>query len=231
MENQPGDRPNDPQAPPRPRFTSSTLGFAFVVLLLFLLLYFTTEGRRKAEISYGLFRQQLDAGNVEQVEFISRYELRGKLKQIPEELKGKTKSDAELEFFVVLSPLVGEELDRELLAKLPPTEGQAPLYMAEEPTSESQVFLVSLFLFVMLIFIVFWFMFRRARDQFLGGRHAQRLQQEPGQAVRRRRASRSPSTTSPAWRTSRTSCRRSSSSSRARRSFSGSAAAFPRACC
>lgn len=169
MENQPGDRPNDPQATPRPRFTSSTLGFFLFVLLLCGLVYFANEGGQKSPVSYGLFRQQLAAGNVQQVEFVSKYEIRGKFKQLPLELQGRaTKRNDGLEFSVYLSPLVGDELDRELLEKLVPTAGNANRYGAQQPPSEMP-YLLLLFLGPALLVLLLWLMFRRARDQFLGG--------------------------------------------------------------
>jgi cell division protease FtsH len=170
MENQPGEQPNDQQATPRPRFTSSTLGFFFVVLLLFLLLYFTTDGRPKNPLSYGLFRDQLKAGNVASVEFVSKYEIEGKFKALPPELADKAGKRADdLEFSVVLSPLVGEELDQELLEKLGPVAGNLNRYAAQEPTNETPYLLLLFFLGPALLIVILWFMFRRARDQFLGG--------------------------------------------------------------
>ncbi len=170
MENKPGDRPTDDTPTPRPRFTSSTLGFLFVVMLVLLLFYFRNDAGRKTPISYGLFRQQLSAGNVQELEFASKYEISGKFKQLPPELKEKAeKRNAGVDFTVVLSPLVGEELDQELLAKLAPVEGNLDRYKALQPSDDAAYLMLMLFLVPALLIVVLWFMFRRARDQFLGG--------------------------------------------------------------
>lgn len=170
MENQSGESPNSEQSPPRSRFTNSTLGFFFIVLLVFGLLYFTKDARRQTDVSYGLFRQQLAAENVAQAEFVGKYEIHGKFKKQPEELKAKAKTADQVDFTVVLPQIVGEELDRELLDKLPPPSEENPnRYEAQEPTDGTALLLTVSIMIPLLLFVALWFMFRRARDQFLGG--------------------------------------------------------------
>ena len=62
----------------------------------------------------------------------------------------------------MLSPLVGEDLDKELLAKGVRIE-------AAHPTDSAGLLLIVYMVVTVLLFAGVWMMFRRARDQFMGG--------------------------------------------------------------
>ncbi|HVX64323.1 MAG TPA: ATP-dependent metallopeptidase FtsH/Yme1/Tma family protein, partial [Pirellulales bacterium] len=193
MDNQPagmGPAP-DKQAAQRPRPTPS-----FMVLLLFALviasmLYFGGESAKRTEISYGKFVEELKAGNVAEATVGSR-EIYGKFKPgypKPEKEKraekgreeksatgkqappaGKKQASAKSaakgegeEFVVVTSPVAGQELDGLLLKYL------GENYKAREETDSLALQMLFLLGLPLLLFAGMWLMFRRARDQFMGG--------------------------------------------------------------
>jgi cell division protease FtsH len=193
MDNQPagtGPAP-DKQAAQRPRPTPS-----FMVLLLFALviasmLYFGGESAKRTEISYGKFVEELKAGNVAEATVGSR-EIYGKFKPgypKPEKEKrtekggmekpatdkqkpaaGKKEASAKSaakgegeEFVVVTSPVAGQELDGLLLKYL------GENYKAREETDSLALQMLFLLGLPLLLFAGMWLMFRRARDQFMGG--------------------------------------------------------------
>ena len=61
------------------------------------------------------------------------------------------------------------------------------------------------------LFIFFWLSYRRSRDQFMGGGFLSGFSKSTARSVTSRRTRRSRSTTWPAWRASKPTCRRSSS--------------------
>jgi len=137
----------------------------FVGLVLFLTLISNSASRR-AEITYSFFRQQLEEDNVAEVEYVGQRIL-GKFKEAPTDPKGKPNEEGERpklreEFVVVLSPLVQEQLDDEILESVPVVD-------AREETDNTLVFFIAYFGITLLLFAGIWFMFRRARDQFAGG--------------------------------------------------------------
>jgi cell division protease FtsH len=150
-----------------------------------LLLYVSTESRQRQRITYGLFRSELQADNVAEVEFVSRYEVHGRFKKPPAmrtaddkdtgdktapQTPKATADSSKLDFSVTLSPLVGEELDQLLLDKLARApEGGIERYAAQEPSDGTGLVLFASFIVPLLLFVALWFMFRRARDQFMGG--------------------------------------------------------------
>ncbi|MDH3718129.1 MAG: ATP-dependent zinc metalloprotease FtsH [Planctomycetota bacterium] len=156
---------------PRPRLNATSLVFLAVLLLALGMLVFTNTGPKRSGISYDFFRSQLEAGNIAQIE-IDGQNVYGKFKEPPskpkdtEAEKGKSAEKAPekyLEHFsVVLSPLVGEDLDKELLERGVVIRPQVP--------TDSTSMLIFVYLFVtILLFVAFVTMFRRARDQFMGG--------------------------------------------------------------
>ena len=164
-------------------------------LMLASMLYYSSESSKRVEISYGKFIEELKADHVAEVS-VSNQRVSGKLKPgipLPEEKKsekaeGKRPAGKEpaakepaakppaaagkkgeqgkpaegAEFYAVIPETAGENLDALLLEHL------GANYKAVEDTSGYGLVLL-LYLTPLALLVVMWLMFRRARDQFLGG--------------------------------------------------------------
>jgi cell division protease FtsH len=187
-----GGSPPESQAPRRPRL-STPVGFLLAILVLVALLYYTSEGRQGSTISYDFFRQQLQAGNIAEIEQNGQI-IRGRFKVAPlapatatkaassaaspkagteggSEPATPEKTSAEkaapkhlpLEFSVTLTPAgtISEQLDEQLLR-------QGVKIKSNEPGDSAGMMLMLSMGMTILLFVGLWFMFRRARDQFMG---------------------------------------------------------------
>jgi len=212
MENQPSGGGPAPERPApekptaerpdaqRPRPGSTWFFLVLAVLMLASMLYYSSEGSKRVEISYGKFIEELKAGHVAEVS-VSNQRISGKLKPgipLPEEKKsekaeGKQPAGKEpaakqpaakepagkppaaagkkaeqgkpaegAEFFAVIPEKADENLDSWLLEHL------GANYKAVEDTSGYGLMLL-VYLTPLALVVVMWLMFRRARDQFLGG--------------------------------------------------------------
>ncbi|HEY5311921.1 MAG TPA: ATP-dependent zinc metalloprotease FtsH [Pirellulales bacterium] len=169
MENQ-SLPPPEPSASRWPRYSNSTAVISVLVVLLLVFYWLSQQPDKSAPISYGYFLQQLEAGNIKEVKITSRYGLVGRFKEVPKlpaaELHrgafGKTE-EANPDFSVVLSPLAGEDIDRMLRDKL------GAHYTAEAPTDSTSTVLMFYLGVTALLVLGMWFVFRRARDQIMGG--------------------------------------------------------------
>ena len=167
------DKPTGPKAPPTPqtlgpRFSTSTMLIALALVFGMLLWWSTSQTPPRQQIDYSFFRDQLTAGNIKSIDFTGSYAV-GKFitpptVEVSKIIDGKEKKGRETmhsDFAVEISPYA-EKLDEDLRAKgvkvrsLPGTDGTGLLIIA---------YLVGTF----LIFGLMWMMFRRARDQFMGG--------------------------------------------------------------
>ncbi len=158
---------------PRAAWNASGVWLLLVLLMALAFLWFAGNDRTAKVISYDFFRKQLDAGNIKQVEFTD-HELTGKFKTAPEpktdnktdnkidRAEAKVGGEESLAFRVILSPLVGEDLDKQLLAKGVRIE-------ATRATDSAGLLLIVYMVVTVLLFAGVWMMFRRARDQFMGG--------------------------------------------------------------
>lgn len=152
----------------RPRVGGSGAWLLVVLLVVITFIWFNSTGPQPEEIDYSTFRQQLSDGNISQVEFRDG-KLVGKFKKIPTVSDADPSSPARQfkltkpgEFSVVLIPGVGPDLDQELREKGVRIKAQAQ--------TDSTPVLLFVYMFVtVLLFLGVWMMFRRARDQFLGG--------------------------------------------------------------
>ncbi len=158
---QPGQRPkNTPWA-----------YFLLVFALVFGLLYWLSGVNRPDTIRYDFFYAQLDDGNIAKVT-IKGDELTGEFKDPPVDPSGATVTNKQGEqvprtlsekFHVVLAePYVGRDLE--------PLLRHHNVEIKNEPRSDNtglMLFLSMLLPIAVLVF--FWMMFRRARDQFVGG--------------------------------------------------------------
>jgi len=185
MENRPkGELPGGDAPTPRPRPKNSGLWMILVLVLVGLLVLMTGRSERRSEIDYSFFRQQLRKGNITEVEFREQ-QLLGTFKHppvVPEDSestakqpdgeKGKDGKDGghgkaadeplKKEFVVTLTPLVGEDLERELLK-------QGVNIKATQRSDYTGMMMVVWLVVTVLLFAFMWSMFRRTRDQFMGG--------------------------------------------------------------
>ncbi|MBI2823732.1 MAG: ATP-dependent zinc metalloprotease FtsH [Planctomycetia bacterium] len=150
--------------------TTFTLVLGLIVLLVAAVFYFGGDTTRRSTISYGFFYDQLKADNIAEVRVHGK-EARGKFKKIPEAPKaedakteGKAPPALEEHFYADISPLAGQDLDRLLLEKV------GDHYHADK-LSDSTGIVMAIYLAVTIFLVIgmMLFMYRRARDQFLGG--------------------------------------------------------------
>lgn len=140
-----------------------------VLTLVVGILFFNQGTDARSKIAYGVFREQLGEGNIAKVE-VQGDTLRGEFVTPPPDPEGKTDSDGKTvglhKRFITTLPsgnVLGSPLDEELLKQL------GDNYRAAQPTDGTVWFFAANILIVILLFVALWFMFRRARDQMLGG--------------------------------------------------------------
>ncbi|HEX3725477.1 MAG TPA: ATP-dependent zinc metalloprotease FtsH [Pirellulales bacterium] len=148
------------------------MAFLVVLVLLAALYYFNSVSSARDEISYSVFRQQVESGNVREVVFFDSQNVVGKFRtppKIPVAQSGPTKGSEQIverqlkeDFSVVLLPGIDESLDKELREK-------GVLIRVQPVTSDAMMLLLSSVLVTALFVGFFIYMARRARDQFLGG--------------------------------------------------------------
>ena len=170
--------------PPRSRFSGSTMWMLLILLLLAVFVFFSSDRTPRSEIIYSFFLEQVRAGNVSEVEFQSSSLLYGKFKEPPlepvagaptKQKKAESSTSAQSEtkkerkpllqnFEVTLVPasLVGERLVSVL--------EEHNVHVDAEQPSDNAGMVLFIYLFVtILLFAGIWMMFRRAREQFMGG--------------------------------------------------------------
>ncbi len=123
----------------------------------------------RSRITYGVFREQLRTGNIAGVE-VQGDTLQGEFVEPPPDPEGKPDDDGAVaklhQQFTTTLPsgdVLGTPLDEELFERL------GDRYKAAPPTDGTVWFFGANILIVVLLFAALWFMFRRARDQVLGG--------------------------------------------------------------
>ncbi|MGH7193378.1 MAG: ATP-dependent metallopeptidase FtsH/Yme1/Tma family protein, partial [Candidatus Saccharimonadales bacterium] len=161
-----------------------------MVLAVVGLLWFGKASSKPTEISYGSFVQELEKGNIAAAT-LEGQKIHGKFKpaegaengkspgtpskkpaasaasgQPADDDAGKEATFEQLagkEFMVVLSTLASDDLDRLMRKQL-----GAHYQVVERGNNELLYFMIYLAM-PLTLFGLMWFMFRRARDQFLGG--------------------------------------------------------------
>jgi cell division protease FtsH len=151
---------------PSPNRNSPTIWLLTALAAVMLLLYVYGGSSRFSPMDYGRFREQLQHGKVAKAD-VHGSKLYGELKHelpAPESSKDPGLRSSK-EFVVVLPPaaMMDPELDKELLSKL----GAA--YSASEPPDSTGYMMVVYLLVTLALFGGLWLMFRRTRDQVLGG--------------------------------------------------------------
>jgi len=147
-------------------------------LAILALVYFGRETTPRSKITYDFFWKQLNAGNVSEVEGDGQT-LLGRFRKIPEppppmktaESGSSSSAEAKREplvqnFSVVLPP--GENPDLTHLLNQLSEKGEVRVDF--QTPADTTLLQLGLYLFVtLLLFFGIWTMFRRTRDQFLGG--------------------------------------------------------------
>jgi cell division protease FtsH len=138
-----------------------------VLCLVLLVLYANRSGERRSEINYGLFHRQLLEKNIAKVD-VQGVRVQGEFVAPPADPAGKKDPQGrplhlEPKFTTTLPSYVDHELDDLLLAKL------GDNYTVSEASDNTGMVLMVYVLVTVGLFLGLWFVFRRARDSFLGG--------------------------------------------------------------
>jgi len=189
MENQPAAKGPGPQQPPpsRSRFNPPAAAVILTVAALLAVLYFGRDATRAKELKYGKFVELLKAGRIADV-VVKGQIIEGKVKPVPA-TSGKSATDNSAsgksnleqpsddksnvnsaegepkaeEFYTVASPYAKENID-DLLLKYVGGD-----YTAVEVGDNVGLYVFFSFALPLLLLGLMWVMFRRARDQFMGG--------------------------------------------------------------
>jgi hypothetical protein len=122
MDNKPDEGSPESGRTPGQRRNGSTVPLLAILAVVILVLYFFGNSSKRAEISYGRFRKELQQDNIAEAK-VSGAKLFGKFKKAPAELvkpEAGTDEASRQDFVVVLPPypLVDHDLDEILRAKL-----------------------------------------------------------------------------------------------------------------
>jgi len=169
----PEQRPQQPKPPDRPsarpRPSGSLVWLILVLGLVVAILYVNQSREDRSEISYGVFRKQLAEDNVANATVQGNI-LRGEFKEAPEDPESKPGDDGKREKLhkkfrttLPIGEVLDTPLDEQLLAQL------GDDYQVKPPTDNTGLLLGVYLLVTLLLFAGVWFMFRRARDQVMGG--------------------------------------------------------------
>jgi len=167
------EKPPGGQRPaPRPRPNTSTVWLLLVLGLVVLFLWISSGPKDVSEITKGFFVEQLEQGeqgNIKEVT-VQGLKVRGKFKDPPlnpdpEAERGEDGNPLPLneKFVTELPEFVDPELDQLLQERVGENYN-----VIERADSTGMMLMLYLFVSVGLL-VVIWFMFRRTRDQFLGG--------------------------------------------------------------
>jgi cell division protease FtsH len=188
METRKPDAEGPARLPPvRPRMKPAGLWLMMAVLALTVYMLFTHQAGNRTEVSYDYFWKELQKNNIAEADFDGQ-QLLGKFRTAPiAPPKATTGAESSATSPNPISPEAkaaaaddgGERLALNFSVILPPIEDRTPLKVmldrndvrvkATAPGDNNLLFLL-LYLFVpLLLFGLLWTMFRRTRDQFLGG--------------------------------------------------------------
>ena len=147
----------------------STLWLLLGLLVVFGFLFLRGNEPTRSEIPYGLFRNELKEKNIASVE-VKGMKIHGEFRTPPIVPGGKADREGHpqrysLNFVTTLPPtsLADPDFDKELRKEL----GEE--YSASEPSDGTSYMLGVYVLVTLLLFAGVWMMFRRTRDQMLGG--------------------------------------------------------------
>ncbi len=155
--------PPPPKPRPNPFSNSSNWWMLLVLIIVLAYVYYSNGHGARSEISYGLFRRQLDIEkNVENVN-VQGAKVYGEFKTAP--VDPATKQALGKKFETTLPPMALSDpsLDRLLREQL---KGE---YKVSEPTDNTLAVLLVYLLIPVGLLLGVWFLFRRARDSFFSG--------------------------------------------------------------
>ena len=159
MENRPEEGGPPPKTPlPRPAATPPLVWMALISLVMISLFYFSGPSAGRSTINYGMFRRELDQGNIAEAK-VQGMRIYGKFHSTGDD------PDLQEEFVTVVPPYVLEDpgFDKLLWEEL----GED--YSAAEPPNDD-VMLMGVYLFVTVLLLAgVWMMFRRTQDRIGGG--------------------------------------------------------------
>jgi len=151
----------------RPRWNP----LVFVLLLLALVaafFLFNPGASSHSPISWSFYMEQLNQGNIAEIEY-QGMGIRGKFKttdgKLPESLASAKDVDdkpLKISFTTTLPPVLPQNLG-EL------TDEKVPKIGSKEPTDGTMMMMLVYVGITLLLFVGLWLMFRRARDQLMGG--------------------------------------------------------------
>ncbi|MEX2185642.1 MAG: ATP-dependent zinc metalloprotease FtsH [Pirellulales bacterium] len=163
-----GDAP-----PPRPRIGAPSLWLLIIMGLVVLFLYLVRDSAKRDEIDFSFFNAQLKAKNIKSVEASGPGGLRlvGKFKEPPQKPadkleKGKSVGEAEKyreEFFVNLPQWIDSKQLQEAILNSDAS------FNSEEVTDGTAMYMFVYLFVTILLFGGLWLMWRRTREQFMGG--------------------------------------------------------------
>ncbi len=170
MENTSGKSPSsEGKKTPRQRVSGSTLVLVAVLAVAIIFLLSRPGTGTRNEVPYGVFRAELAQGNVARAN-VKGMKVYGEFKTAPVIPHGKSGRDGaaeryDLKFVTTLPPQVLDDpaFDEMMLKAL------GPNYSATEPSDNTGYMLGVYLLVTVLLFAAIWIMFRRTRDQVLGG--------------------------------------------------------------
>jgi cell division protease FtsH len=172
MENQPGggtDPSDKPTVPPGRRVNPSTVAVFLLIGLAITLMLFAGQKEPRSKIEWGFFYNQLnegDEGNIAEVD-IQGMRITGKFKTPPDEPdpeKRKKKAKLETAFSTVMPPQIIEDPGFDKLLR-----ERVKKYSVTEPADYTRWVLMFYLVLMVVMLGAGWMMFRRAREQMMGG--------------------------------------------------------------
>ena len=171
MEEQPQGKPPVSGRPVvRRRPNTSSLWLLLVLILVMAFLYFSSGSEKRSVIDLLTFDKAVATDNIASVT-VQGTRIEGEFRNPPENPKGKADEEGKLpkyqkKFAVNLTGYIEPEGAMDLrLRKLKSLEE----YRAMEPSDNTGTILMIYLLVTLALFAGVWFMFRRARDQVMGG--------------------------------------------------------------
>jgi cell division protease FtsH len=156
----------------RPRLNSVVLWGIPLLAMLLMIIWYNNKIPDTEDINYSFFRAQLEKNNIKEIEFVDNRQVRGKFRDPPKVTAAKPEGSSDTtdvekplkpDFLVELIPIVGEDLDKDLRAK--------GVIVSAQRSGDSATVLLLIYTVVPLVLfgVMMWILFRRARDQFMGG--------------------------------------------------------------
>ena len=136
-----------------------------ILVLVLGLLYFSSNQTKRSEVPWPEFYQELQKGNIDKV-VAQGMTLTGQFKEPPLNPRAKEKEAAhyQKDFVTTIPTFVLQDPAIDAMLR-----ERVPNYSAEEPSDNTGTLLMVYLLVTVLLFAGVWFMFRRTRDQVMGG--------------------------------------------------------------